>query len=327
MRHPIFVVGMPRSGTTLLSAMLDAHPDIAITPETHFYTRCRPSADAPAAALREAWARLQQQPGVQDMGFSDAELAEIWDDVRTEDAPGPPALLRALGTAFARRAGAAAWGEKTPDHLPHVPDLLGDFPDAVVVVLIRDPRDVCLSLRGLPWNHDSLPESAWKWRRYARLAHRFGADIPSRVRAVRYERLLDAPEAVLRGLLEWMDASFDESVLRFHEHRPGPADAEREPWKGKVHRPIDPSNKAKWRDRMGPAERWVVQRIGGRWLRTWDYPTPPVSLDASFLRDLAGVLARTLRTVGGRLLRRWRTPSRSAGDFRPTWMRRREEAD
>jgi hypothetical protein len=78
---------------------------------------------------------------------------------------------------------------------------------------------------------------------------------------------------------------------------------------------------------MGPAERWVVQRIGGRWLRTWDYPTPPVSLDASFLRDLAGVLARTLRTVGGRLLRRWRTPSRSAGDFRPTWMRRREEAD
>ncbi|MFB6247299.1 MAG: sulfotransferase [Salinibacter sp.] len=327
MRHPIFVVGMPRSGTTLLSAMLDAHPGIAITPETHFYTRCRSSADAPAAALRETWARLRQQPGVQDMAFGEAELAGIWETVRAQGTPDPSALLRELGTSFAQRAGAAAWGEKTPDHLPHVPDLLADFPDAVVVALIRDPRDVCLSLRGLPWNQDSLPESAWKWRRYARLAHRYRHDVPSRFREVRYERLLEAPDAVIRDLLDWIDAPFDPSVLSFHEHHPGPADADREPWKGKVHQPIDPENKAKWRNRMGPAERWVVQRIAGRWLQKWGYPTPPVPLNRAFCVDLGVVVARSLRSIGNRMLRRWRTPSRPAGDHRPTWMRRGEAGD
>jgi hypothetical protein len=326
-RHPIFVVGMPRSGTTLLSAILDAHPDIAMMPETHFYTRCRPSADDPAAALREAWARLRQQPGVQDMGFSEAEMAEVWEEVRAQGTPNPAALLRELGASFARRAGAAAWGEKTPDHLPHVPALLRDFPDAVVVVLVRDPRDVCLSLRGLPWNQDSLPESAWKWRRYAQRTHRYRRDFSSRIHEVRYERLLEAPEQVIRDVLDWVKAPFDPAVLAFHERRPGPADAEREPWKGKVHQPIDPENKAKWRDRMGPAERWVVQQIAGRWLRDAGYPHPPVPLDWTFLADLVAVLTRTLRSVGGRVLRRWQTPSRAEGDFRPTWMRRSEAQD
>lgn len=318
---------MPRSGTTLLSAMLDAHPDIAMMPETHFYTRCRPSANDPAAALREAWARLRQQPGVQDMDFSEAELAEIWDEVRAEGTPDPAALLQELGISFAQRAGAAAWGEKTPDHLPHVPSLLRDFPDAVVVAMVRDPRDVCLSLRGLPWNQDSLPESAWKWRRYARRVRRYRRDRPSQFHEVRYERLLEAPEGVIREILDWVGAPFDPSVLAFHERRPGPADAEREPWKGNVHQPIDPDNKAKWRDRMGPAERWVVQWIAGRWLRDAGYPTPPVPFNRAFLTDLVAVLAQTLRSLGNRMLRRWQTPSRPAGDFRPTWMRRSEAQD
>ena len=325
-RHPIFVVGMPRSGTTLLSAMLDAHSQIAISPETHFYTRCRPSAASPGARLEETWIRLLQQPGVQDLGFGDEALRRVWDEARERPAAAPRDVLRALLSAYADRADAAAWGEKTPDHLAHVPAILNDFPEAVVVAIVRDPRDVCLSLRGLPWNHDSLPESAWKWRRYAQRTERYAETFPTRFREVRYERILEAPEPLLRDLLDWIGAPFEEGVLAFHRQEDPPVDAGREPWKEKAARPIDPTNREKWRGRMGPAERWVVQRTAGRYLRRKGYTPEPVVLDGSFVQDLLDLGLRTVQSVGTRIRRRWQTPSRDADDHRPTWIRRQQAA-
>jgi len=321
-RHPIFVVGMPRSGTTLLSAMLDAHSQIAISPETHFYTRCQPSAVASSARLEETWDRLLQQPGVQDMGVRDADLEEVWREVQAQPAPVPSDLLRALLTTYADRSDAEAWGEKTPDHLAHVPTIFDDFPRAVILAIVRDPRDVCLSLKGLPWNHDSLPESAWKWRGYARRTERYTELFPSRFREVRYERLLDSPETLSRDLLDWLGAPFEEAVLAFHREGGGPVDAGREPWKEKVARPIDSANKEKWRQRMGPAEQWVVQALAGRYLRRKDYTPEPVILDGAFVRDLVAVGARSVHSVLTRIRRRWQTPSREEGDHRPTWIRR-----
>ena len=323
-RHPIFVVGMPRSGTTLLSAMLDAHSQIAISPETHFYTHCRVSASSPKAELDETWKWLRQQPGVQDMDFSEAELQKIRRELRNEPTAAPPDLLRALLTTYADRNGAEVWGEKTPDHLAHVPEIFEDFPQAVVLSIVRDPRDVCLSLRGMPWNYDSPLESAWKWRRYAQLTERYSKTYPSRYREVRYEHLLEDPELLLSRIVEWLGAPFEESMFRFHRRGEERGDLTREPWKEKAARPLDPANKEKWRDRMGPAERWAVQVITGRYLRRKGYVPEPVTLDGAFLRDLFALGRRTVRSVGTRIVRRWRTPSRDADDHRPTWMRRQE---
>jgi len=265
-RHPLFIVGMPRSGTTLLSALLDAHPQIAIAPETHFYTRGRPADSSTPDTIEEVWARLRQQPGVQDMALTEAETARLWDRLGRHKQPAPPDLLRALCSTYADRSGAQAWGEKTPDHLVHVPTIVEEFPEAVVLCIVRDPRDVCLSLRDLPWNRDSLPESAWKWRRYARLTARYEQVYPDQFRAVKYEDLLSDPERLLRDVLAWLHAPFDAQMLSFHEGEEGPADTEREPWKENVHQPIDPTNQEKWRTGTGPAERWIVQRLTGRWL-------------------------------------------------------------
>ena len=325
-RHPIFVVGMPRSGTTLLSAVLDAHSQISISPETHFYTRCR-SASAPAEPLRRVWARLQQQPGFRDMAFSDDERRRVWERLRDRPDPTPPALLRAVEETYAERSGATAWGEKTPDHLPHVPTLLRDFPDAVALAIVRDPRDVCLSLRGLPWNQDTLPESAWKWRRYAQLTEQFADDYGDRFLEVRYEDLLSAPEKTLRRVLDWLDAPFEDELLSLHRRGAGPADPEREPWKEKADRPIDPTNKEKWRGQMGPAERWGVQVVTRPLLLAKGYPAPPVPLTRAFFRNLGDLLLRSLKDLATRLLRRWRTPSREEGDHRPRWIRQSDAVD
>ncbi|PSQ75749.1 MAG: hypothetical protein BRD35_08205, partial [Bacteroidetes bacterium QH_7_62_13] len=212
-------------------------------------------------------------------------------------------------------------------YLDHVPAILEDFPDAVVLCIMRDPRDVCLSLRGMPWNRDSLPESARKWRQYARLTEQYKRDYPTHFRKVRYEDLLGDPERIMRGILEWINASFDPAVLSFHERGSGLVDARREPWKQKAQSPLDPRNREKWRTEMGPAERWVVQQIAGKQLENQGYPVPPVSRDGSFLRELLSILTRTGWMIGRRIFRRWATPSRHPDDYRPAWIRRKDNDD
>jgi len=323
MRSPVFVVGMPRSGTTLLGAMLNAHSQVAVAPETHFYTRCR--ADPPEDdTIEDVWARLSQQPGVQDMELTEEEKTRICTRIRRIDGPTPADLLNALGTVYAERTGAAVWGENTPDHLAHVPVVLREFPEAGVLCVVRDPRDVCLSLRSVPWNRDSLPEAAWKWRRYAEMSSVYRSSLPNRFREVRYEELLRQPESVLRSILEWLGLSFERRVLEFHRDDEGPADPDREPWKAKTRRPLDPTNTEKWRTRMKEAERAVVENVVGKALRARGYARPPIEVDAVFGWDLVRVLLRAASTIGHRLWRRWWTPDRPPGDHTPTWVRQRE---
>jgi len=322
MRSPIFIVGMPRSGTTLLGSMLDAHSEIAVAPETHFYTRCR-SADAlDRDAVDDVWACLQEQPGVQDMQLIDEEKKRVWDRVHRVEEPDPADLLTALGTTYAERSGASTWGENTPDHLAYVPTILEEFPGALVLCIVRDPRDVCLSLQSVPWNRDSLPEATWTWRRYAAMSDRYQAAFPERFHELRYEDLLSRPQAVLRSVAEDTGIGFEESMLAFHRRDRGPADPTREPWKAKTQQPLDSSNTEKWRDRMPEAERAVIQRLAGSMLEKKGYSRAPITIDGAFLKGVLRVVLRTIRTVGGRWWSRWRRP-RSMDSHTPVWMQER----
>ncbi len=321
---PVFVVGMPRSGTTLLSSMLDAHPQLAICPETHFYTRCRSEEGAEKETVEEVWECLQQQPGVQDMELSEEEKERMWSRIRKRHQPSPPDLLRALCSVYAERSGTEVWGEKTPDHLAHVPAVLRDFPEAAILCIVRDPRDVCLSLRGMPWNRASLPESASKWRRYAEASEQYQSSFPNQFREIRYEELLQAPEDVLRDSFEWLGLPFDEQVLAFHQGKTGAVDAEREPWKAKVFRPLDASNREKWREQMSVPERILVEMITSPLLQTKGYSRSARSVNASFFWDLGRLLFRTGKTIAKRVWRRWRTPSRAPEDHTPVWLRQRK---
>lgn len=314
---------MPRSGTTLISSILDAHSNIAISPETHFYTRCHPESIGEQSAVEAVWACLQQQPGIQDMGLSDEERRAIRQRIQSVSNPTPADLLRAVETTYAARSGAQAWGEKTPDHLPHVPRILRDFPDAVVLAVIRDPRDVCRSLRGMPWSRDSLPESAWKWRQYARKTEEYEDEYPKRFREVRYEDVLENPEALIRSLLEWLDAPFEEAVLSFHQRDAGPADPDREPWKEKTQRPIDPSNKEKWRDQMTVGARVLVEWLTAPGMDSKGYRRARKNLGLPGFVSLARELGIAAGIIVRRLWRQWRMPSRTSGNHTPVWMRER----
>jgi hypothetical protein len=209
-----FIVGVPRSGTTLLRLLLDAHPGLAIPPETGFgslaasFARRTPDRD-------ELLAALTALPTWQDLGLDRDELARTFDSLRPWSTG---AGLRACYVAYAARHAKPRWGDKTPGHVDYMAALAGDLPEARFIHLIRDGRDVAASLRGLPFapGDGSMRAIAAEWRDTIARARRAGTRL-LHYREVRYERLVTEPEATLRELCDFVELPFDPAMLRAHE--------------------------------------------------------------------------------------------------------------
>ena len=193
-----FIVGVGRSGTTLLRLMLDAHPDLAIPPETHFVPDliglCKSGAspDRLAAEVRASrhWA---------DLGVGRDELETAFAELGSRPKAAP--VLRAFYEGYAARQGKSRWGDKTPGYLRRMSLIASVLPEARFVHLIRDGRDVVLSRRRRGMGADlEIERAAARWRDRVLAARRQGDHLGSRLYLeVRYEDLVkDIPGEMKR---------------------------------------------------------------------------------------------------------------------------------
>jgi len=216
-----FVVGCPRSGTTLLRAMINAHSQIAIPGESHFITRM--------ARERE---RYERPDGYAAEAFADDILADdrfkLWGlpdrAVRASIADaGPTAQLadaiRALFAAYAAHRGKPLYGDKTPGYVRELPLLAELFPEARFVHIVRDGRDVALSLMDVDWAATSIDTLADFWRTNVDRASEAHAELGAgRYREILYEDLIDDPERVLRGVCTFLELPYEPGMLSYYEH-------------------------------------------------------------------------------------------------------------
>lgn len=262
MPPPVFVVGSPRAGTTLLAAMLAAHSRIACGPETQFFSKTRPEARR-AAVADPHWPEkavelllaitLSGAPVHELFGRPRAELAAYLDARQ----PSEQALLEAFTAAHAERLGKPRWAEKTPNHLRYVHTLRALYPRAPIIQIVRDPRDVSRSMRKLPWASSSVLANAYLWRAWFEESYAFfQQDVLSLV--VRFEDLLTAPESTLRRICAFIGELYDEQMLDRSASAPHVI-TEQEPWKQQVAGPLDPTQTAKWKQHLPPP---VVRAIG-----------------------------------------------------------------
>jgi Sulfotransferase family len=208
-----FVVGAPRSGTTLLRLMLDAHPALAIPPETHFFpivSEAVAGTRRPAKAFRRA---VVQSPRWGDLGLSaaalDAELDRI-DPFDLGDA------LRAVYRLYAKRFNKPRWGDKTPAHLVHMSEIAAVLPEARFVHIIRDGRDVACSIVERSFGPVSLEAAAGWWRRQILTARAQARELP-RYMELRYEDLVADPEPTLRAVCAHIELPYEPVMLDYHQ--------------------------------------------------------------------------------------------------------------
>jgi hypothetical protein len=215
---PVIVLGVRRSGTTLLRVMLDRHPVLAVPDESYFVPqlarRHRTPVD-PVAFVDD----LRRLPTLVEWGLSpDAVAARLRPGLATGDA------IAAVFAAYAAANGKPRWGDKTPLYMQHLPLLERLFPDAVYVHLIRDGRDAALSFLSVPagimtegWGHPrDAAGFACQWATEVRAARALGRRVgPSRYLEVRYETLVAEPAEELRRLCSFAGLDFDREMLGY----------------------------------------------------------------------------------------------------------------
>ncbi len=283
-----FVVGVGRSGTTLLRLMLDAHPKLTIPAETHFVPELieLAAAGAGADALAE---RIVAARGWRDFGLDPDELRGR---VAALERPGAAAVLRAFYELCAATASKPRWGDKTPGYVKSMRAIGAELPEARFVHLIRDGRDVALSRRARGMGTAKpIGETARLWRRRIESAREQARKLRRRYLELRFEDLVADPERALRRVCELVELEFDPAMLAHHEgdaasriaqlgdlppegERPDRSGEERRASHALAAAPPNDARVGAWRERMGPGERAEFEAVAGELLRELGYDVP-----------------------------------------------------
>jgi Tfp pilus assembly protein PilF len=218
---PIFILGMPRAGSTLIEQILASHSAIEGTSEL-------PDIPALARQRRDYPASLPSLPP--------ERLSEL----------GESYLER---TRIQRKTGRPRFIDKLPNNWAHVGFIHLVLPNATIIDARRHPLDCCFSnykqhfARGQAFSY-TLDDMGRYYADYVRLMAHVDAVLPGRVHRVIHERLLDDPEAEIRALLAAVGVPFEDACLRFHETDR----AVRTPSSEQVRRPINRDGADVWRN-------------------------------------------------------------------------------
>ncbi len=305
----LFIVGCARSGTTLLHRIVDAHPLVAITPEMHWVSSRLQAYDPRGERLvtREVIAKLAEHKR-----FSHFELDRAdFEDLLGPDEPVPyREFLGRLFELYGRVREKPIVGNKTPAYVRHLPELHGLWPEARFVHIVRDGRDVCLSVlnwkkadrtagRFSTWEEDPVSTTALWWERKVRSGHEAGAALgPGLYHEMRYEDLIRDPEGECRALCGFLDLPYDAAMARFSEGKtrtdlPDPRKMPKKAWL-----PVT-SGLRNWRTEMEVEDAERFEAVSGDLLdemgyeRAFPEPGPEamehaVRMRESFVRDVRG---------------------------------------
>jgi hypothetical protein len=264
---PIFVVGCERSGTTLLAAMLDRHSQVAVPPETLFFS----DVFHHAFSSRPAWSHesLVHAAWKGRVGEFGLDREQLLKDFKA----GPCTmadLFRCILQAHAKRRGKARAGEKSILHVLYVPLLMEWYPQAKFLGIVRDGRDVVRSMMSKPWKPNKLRSKSCNWRLKMRLLIRWQASYPDRLMMLRYEELLaDAPK-VLAEVDRFLGLNYESGQLDASLGTGVYLERERS-YKAKVLEPIDSSRAFAWKKELAPETLWAMDSIMGPTLQALAY--------------------------------------------------------
>lgn len=217
-REPfLFIVGSGRSGTSLLRAMFDSHPRMAIPGESYFIIEMSPSRyEGPHGFATD---RFLTDLLPRDRFIRWNLPGELVGSALSASPPSDFAdAIRAVYACYTSYHGKDRYGDKTPGYVRHIPILKDLVPEARFIHIIRDGRDVAASHVEMEWGCRLIGEATYKWKKDVTRGRDAGKALgPDRYREVRYEYLVADPEAVIRPLCEFADLDFDSRMLRYFE--------------------------------------------------------------------------------------------------------------
>jgi hypothetical protein len=312
----LFIVGCPRSGTTLLRRLVDTHPLVAVIDEMRwiasFFER-REGLTPEGLVTPELVDRLLAYDRFATLEINREQLARLID---TADPVPYPTFVTGIFDLYGQAQGKSLVGDKTPRYARRIGTLHTLWPHAKFVHLIRDGRDVCMSIlnwkkadhalgRFSTWEVDQVSTAAVWWEWHVRLGREDGGSLaPNLYHEVRYEELVSEPAKECENLCSFLDLPYDDAMLKFHEGRQkaDPSLDAKKAW-----RPLTPGLR-KWSEQMPTEDLERFEAAAGDLLEELGYPRacpPPPEEKLARAARIRESFTREASASGKRLPKGW----------------------
>lgn len=265
---PLIVLGVGRSGTTLLRVMLDRNSELVIPDESFFVLQLAHRYPRPPR-IGAFFDDLRRLARLREWGLEPEDVRpRLHAGMTTGEA------VAAIFETYAEKHGKPHWGDKTPLYMQHLPVLERLFPEALWLHLVRDGRDAALSFLALPtgfsgrtWAQPrSTAQFAARWSVEIRSARALGRRAGERYLELRYEELVAHPERELRRVCEFASLPWEPAMLDY----PGTIDIAKLPEHRRLTQPPTPGVRD-WREQMRRQDALAFERVAGDVLRESGY--------------------------------------------------------
>lgn len=270
-RPPLFLLGSQRSGTTMLRLMLNNHANIAIPHESAFITIYFKKVQSYGDLSQRDNARRLLEDVMQHPLVQRGELVSDPEAVLSHPIATYRDFVEAIFRAYVDSLGKPRWGDKTPFYTADIDIIRRIFPDAKIVHLVRDGRDVVLSQKSIEWMSGNLPKLVQDWQWKTTIAHKVGAVMGEDFLEIRYEDLVRRPEQVLRVICDFLGEAYDPAMLEYSDSAQNVVPQESLKWHRNSVKPPDPSQLDKWKKGLTKAERILFEQLAGETLDLFGY--------------------------------------------------------
>lgn len=270
--RPFFIVGCDRSGTTLLRLMLNQHSNIDIPDESDF-----------VAYMIESDAEDIDLENDEVLGNFLDELFAIkrlndWkidgDEVRRRIFSSERSIHGVIRSVFEfhmEKNHKKRWGDKTPRYTRYIEDIHRIFPQALFIHIVRDGRDVAISLKKAEWFSDKIVEIANHWKSMVTSGMHAASFLETKYLEIYYEELVKDPERVLGRVCIFLGENFEEGMLGYWKN----ADVTfNEMWRGDhelLRGKVTTGRIGRWEHELSESEKFVFEFIAGNELEQLGY--------------------------------------------------------
>jgi hypothetical protein len=300
---PIFIIGNPRSGTTMLRLMLASHAHIGIPPESGWLIELYSKYSQEILDETNLGAFVDDLLAVPKIEEWHLDRAKLFADLQQVSPANYSVIASQIYQSYLKRHGnKRRWGDKNNFYLNHIGKLNALFPRALFLHIVRDGRDVACSYRDLahtkglyaPILPSSVCQAALHWNRNIGRIRKSLAQIDSkRTLTIRYEDLVNNPQVTLQDVCTFLGEDFDDRMLSFAEINKS---ENLEPdifmsWKALTKQPLTTARAGRWKREMFQEDQFLFEYITRNTLVAYEYEVPdrssPFSPSNLYLRGYA----------------------------------------
>jgi len=275
-----FVIGRPRSGTTLLQTLFEAHPNVIIPPESPIIEECYDRfGKRKIASKKDLNVLIKFISGIRKFDYWGIDVKKLKNDLENnidslDFEPIIKIIYKNYISPFDKKE-ILIFGDKNPRYSRNPEKLLKIFPNARIIHVVRDYRDHILSMQKVKLLNSNLPLISTMWKRSQKKIFHLKSKLPEVIYSFRYEDFVKKPEQYFQNICEFLNIPFEKGVFDFHNLKqeydkkfPNKTNSD---FHSNLFRPINPNSIGKWKTDMNKQEVKKADLIVGKYAELSGY--------------------------------------------------------